>query len=423
MTDAFGIETRSRSRSKTPGLLLGENGDSDKKGAKKIPTISLIEEEDDVVEVVPSSQGSRPKRQRRSAKIITSDTSSEVSIESSKNIQKEVVSQVTVTKKIVKEVKTATNGSGESSEQATSTTTVKTATVTEGSEQIENQSYFNNIFNAIKTSTPILNNKRSQRVISEVTSSNINIAEHPAYKEYKEAGEYWNKFPKTDYTYSELSPHRRELKDGVIAMPNMSRRSIEKYHNRVEAMIQSNPMDETFIRRKFLSNTNTSFEKRSADLQYDSADEVDVSELRRQLQTRRKPADNIVNRFFLYIVTYISTTYYNAKHGVRKIFYQRTNPYTYAPIQKRRGNLFNLGDLCNNADYFCVSGILRSSLETIQKFALHGFSKIYLFVSTVLCLDTWILYTRSEKTIENRRRKRFLLLLLILLPLLLLGGE
>lgn len=23
---------------------------------------------------------------------------------------------------------------------------------------------------------------------------------------YKDAGEYWNKYPKTDYTYSELSP-------------------------------------------------------------------------------------------------------------------------------------------------------------------------------------------------------------------------
>lgn len=341
MTDALGIETRSRSRSKTPGPLFGENGDSEKKGAKKIPTISLIEEEDDVVEVVPSSQSStRPKRQRRSAKVVTSDTSSEVSVESSRNTQKEVVSKVTVTTTTVKEVKKATNGSEESSEQATSTTTVTKATAVEATEQAANQSYFNNIFNAIKTSTPILNNKRSQRVSSEVSSSNINIAEHPAYKEYKEAGEYWNKFPKTDYTYSELSPHRRELKDGIVAMPNMSRRSIEKYQNRIEAMIQSNPMEETFIRRKFLSSTNTSFQKRSADLQYDSADEVDVSELRRQLHARRKPADNAVNRFFLLIVSYISSGYYNVKHGVTRIFYRRNDHYTYTPIQKRQGKSF-----------------------------------------------------------------------------------
>lgn len=35
-----------------------------------------------------------------------------------------------------------------------------------------------------------------------------------------------SKFPKTDYTYSRVSPHRRELAPGVIAMPNMSRRSL-----------------------------------------------------------------------------------------------------------------------------------------------------------------------------------------------------
>lgn len=48
---------------------------------------------------------------------------------------------------------------------------------------------------------------------------------------------------------------------------------------------------------------------------------------------------------------------------------------------------------------------------------------MYLFISTVLCADTWLLYTRSEKTEENRKRRGFLLGLLVLLPLLLFGGE
>ena len=39
-----------------------------------------------------------------------------------------------------------------------------------------------------------------------------------------------SKFPKTDYTYSRVSPHRRELAPGVIAMPNMSRRSLSTVH-------------------------------------------------------------------------------------------------------------------------------------------------------------------------------------------------
>lgn len=331
MTDALGIETRSRSRSKTPGLLLSENGDSEKKGAKKIPTISLIEEEDDVEIVLSSqtSQNARPKRQRRSAK---ADTSAEVSQESPKISQSENVRAQTFTKTVKKTI----NGSGESSEQQSSASETKSSS---NDDAIESQSIFNNIFNAIKTSTPILSNKRSKRVTQIVSSPAVNVADHPAYKEYKEAGEYWNKYPKTDYTYSELSPHRRELSNGVVAMPNMSRRSLEKYQNRVEVMIQNNPLEESFIRRKFL-NASSSFQKRSADLQYDSADEVDLSEMRRQLQTRRKSSDNIVSRFFLMFANFVYSSYYSAKQGVRRIFYKSNDRYAYTPIRDRQKGIF-----------------------------------------------------------------------------------
>ncbi|XP_076246899.1 uncharacterized protein LOC143186917 isoform X2 [Calliopsis andreniformis] len=47
-----------------------------------------------------------------------------------------------------------------------------------------------------------------------------------AHEIYKQAGDWWNVFPKTDYTYSEKSQCRYEIAPGVLAMPNMSRRSI-----------------------------------------------------------------------------------------------------------------------------------------------------------------------------------------------------
>ncbi|XP_043496767.1 uncharacterized protein LOC122520650 [Polistes fuscatus] len=47
-----------------------------------------------------------------------------------------------------------------------------------------------------------------------------------AYEIYKQAGEWWNKFPKTDYTYSQKSQCRYEIAPGILAMPNMSRCSI-----------------------------------------------------------------------------------------------------------------------------------------------------------------------------------------------------
>ncbi|XP_050670775.1 klaroid protein-like isoform X2 [Leptidea sinapis] len=48
------------------------------------------------------------------------------------------------------------------------------------------------------------------------------------YRLYKMAGEYWNKYPKTDYTYSPLSRDRVELAPGQVAVPNMSRRSLSQ---------------------------------------------------------------------------------------------------------------------------------------------------------------------------------------------------
>jgi hypothetical protein len=68
-------------------------------------------------------------------------------------------------------------------------------------------------------------------------------------------------------------------------------------------------------------------------------------------------------------------------------------------------------------------GIFARGFESFKRFVLLGFSKVYILISTILCFDTWLLYTRSENVVENRKRKRFLLLLLILLPLLLFGGE
>ncbi|XP_012243955.1 uncharacterized protein LOC100741474 isoform X2 [Bombus impatiens] len=47
-----------------------------------------------------------------------------------------------------------------------------------------------------------------------------------AHEIYKQAGDWWNVFPKTDYTYSERSKCRYEIAPGILAMPNMSRRSI-----------------------------------------------------------------------------------------------------------------------------------------------------------------------------------------------------
>lgn len=277
----------------------------------------------------PASQtpAPRPKRKGKATKIVTSDYSSDnYSPESAKqSISQQMSSKgavsssskTTVTTTIVSSSsKKTTNGSSESSkkvEQATSTTSANEETI--DSKINESHSVFANVFNAIKTSTPILSAKRTQRITSEVSSTVS--ADHPAYKEYKEAGEYWNKYPKTDYTYSELSPHRRDLGRGNVAMPNMSRKSLDKFQNRVESMIHHNPQQESFLRRRFFTN-NTSINKYSAQLQYDSQDEVDETLITRKSKKSTEISENnVLSRFFLYIINLFYSCYYS----VKRVFY------------------------------------------------------------------------------------------------------
>lgn len=296
----------------------------------------MIEEEIiEIIDLEPASQtpSQRPKRKGKATKIVTSDYSSDnYSPESTKQSSSQQMSQqmssksavsssskttVTTTTMVSSSSKKTTNGSSESSkkvEQATSTTNASE----EGMDSKINESHsvFANVFNAIKTSTPILAAKRSQRITSEVSSTVS--SDHPAYKEYKEAGEYWNKYPKTDYTYSELSPHRRDLGKGNVAMPNMSRKSLDKFQNRVESMIYNNPQQESFLRRRFFSN-NTSINKYSAQLQYDSQDEVDETLVTRKSKrtTTEISENNFITKFFLYIINLFYSCYYS----VKSVFY------------------------------------------------------------------------------------------------------
>ncbi|XP_012235981.1 klaroid protein-like isoform X2 [Linepithema humile] len=76
-----------------------------------------------------------------------------------------------------------------------------------------------------------------RRILTSDYSSEEGEREDPpsrpgsAYEIYKQAGDWWNVFPKTDYTYSQASKCRYEIAPGVLAMPNMSRRSLHADNN------------------------------------------------------------------------------------------------------------------------------------------------------------------------------------------------
>lgn len=69
---------------------------------------------------------------------------------------------------------------------------------------------------------------------------------------------------------------------------------------------------------------------------------------------------------------------------------------------------------------FTFIGFFGSIAHGISSAFAYVARNLYLFISSVLCLDTWLLQSSNA---ENKSKKRFLLLLLILLPLLLLAGE
>lgn len=387
------IETRSRSRSKTPGLEAMEKGAS----AKKDPSVSVIVEEE-----IPSSQEpkaiGRPKKSRKS-KIVTSDYSSDdvspspdssrASLKSIKKAEKEMAKdKVTSTTTVVSsttKIITSTTGTEEivsRVEQSTSQTTQVTDETVKEPKANETQNIFGSMFNAIKTSTPIQLMKRSKR-----TAVNIDPAvaqAHPAYKEYKEAGEYWNKYPKTDYTYSELSPHRREIAQGFVAMPNMSRKSLEKFEHRVESMIQKNPAQESFIRQRFLSKSYTQ-PKYSADLQYDSADELDMSDFNKKTVIHK---ESFISRFFLFIIN----TFYACSYKVKSLFYRKErNLYAPTPIalQQKRGEY---------------------DLDIKIEFQICGLSILLLFKFKILILiKSLINLEKSEEANFNNKRIVFLI--------------
>ncbi|CAD7013108.1 unnamed protein product [Ceratitis capitata] len=244
------------------------------------------------------------------------------------------------------------------------------------------------------------NNSSINKSYSQILSnSNGDLSDHIAYLEYKRAGEYWNTTPKTDYTYSEHSPYRRELAPGIVAMPNMSRTGLKNHNDRINYMIQRDPAQEEYIRRRYEASRYAQNRRATEKLAYDSGDEIDFQ------------LDSYPGSWYMRIITTILTTITNA----------------WATISGEGGDIGTGGGVAAGYN----SSLYRTNYGQEKRgffgFILHGISSsitrlfryIYLLISYVLCLDTWLLQSRSA---DNNGKKRGLLLILILAPLLLLGA-
>ncbi|XP_037812679.1 sun domain-containing protein 1 [Lucilia sericata] len=463
----YTIETRRRSRSKTPFLRSScdhENCDhvgdephvhhQKKKITSLAPNVKTIVEE--TVEVTSSStvgSGKDSPSKMAQTKIKTSDYSSEESPENKNKINTRTTTTTSSSsataqgytqqqKQTLSETRTSTTvitkskKLGGSSSVATSTPKASNfvtsfasqyASRSEGggsggggvksdhsSQQRRYKEHTQNVLNAEKELSTSKNKSLSGFLGNSFGDGSLNLdaSDHIAYLEYKKAGEYWKTTPKTDYTYSELSPHRRELAPGIVAMPNMSRQSLENHHERINYMIQRNPAQEEQIRRRYESSKYTQNRRAAERLAYDSGDEVDYSQYQTYRTSRNvynynnKYEESWLMRFITTIVTTLTTTWStitgsnSANTGGGGV-----GMYTYSSLYQTK--------LAEERGFFgsIVHGISSAFLAIVRH--------LYLFISSVLCLDTWLLQSSNA---ESKSKKRFLLFLLMLLPLLLLAA-
>lgn len=249
----------------------------------------------------------------------------------------------------------------------------------------------------------------------------------------------FSKFPKTDYTYSELSPHRRELAPGFIAMPNMSRKSMDRHVERVNTMIQNNPDQASFIRQRYqwnprmaarnAANKSFSFFSRNL-LSYDSQDEVDLSEFDRNRRRVVVHKEFFLKRVVITVWTWITSLF----QRMTSVFRRRTST-TYVTRQQftTTTTTTSLTDQQVEQESF-----FRRIGTFFKETILSVFRRFYLLLATILFFDTWLLHRRTAtvdqigqdvvvdgEIVEKmpKTKKRFLWTIALLLPFLLLAGE
>ncbi|XP_037039554.1 SUN domain-containing protein 2 isoform X2 [Bradysia coprophila] len=390
MSEQLAPETRnkSRERSKTPFHLRSQcDGDNCNEvghihgPTKKIPTVSTITEE-------PQSSASSHNSVSVTKTVVYSVTNNATS---SQHNQNSIEASLSSTKPILTvPATTTTTKVNTKSNQSSSQKTVR-KTMSGRTEVREHQDLSN-----LKHSTPKQNSVKVSQISPNILE-NLNLNDHLAYKEYKEAGEYWKKYPKTDYVYSPTySPFRREIKPGIIAMPNMSRRSLESHQNRSNELASlTTTAQESYIRSRFQSN----FDKfQNFNLSDDDLDANDYRTTSIYQSTEQKAS--IIRRFFTSIVTIIVTTF----HKTCRIFSRSEVDYR----NYRNGRYDGVNESADGT----VTGLLSTTSSASRTMLASIFRYIYVTIASIQFWDSCVL--QSSNT-ENRGKKRFLLLLLLLL--------
>ncbi|CAG9831790.1 unnamed protein product [Diabrotica balteata] len=220
--------------------------------------------------------------------------------------------------------------------------------------------------NEVSSTKSISQNEKNQ-MIQDARAAANGGSEVSALDLYKKSGRYWDVYPKTDYTYSPLSGDRVELAPGVVAMPNMSRKTIHSVHS-------SSDESHLFTNVEH-KHTNT---------------ESYISRSHSDLVTDYKPRQLFNNNY--------ESNYSKTSHKtVTTTWWTKMRTSTITTVTK-------------------VVTTILSILYFGFRVTVSWFSKLHKLSSTVMLMDTWLLWKN-----ENRNKSTKLAALCII-PLLLLGG-
>ncbi|KAK7788651.1 hypothetical protein R5R35_013077 [Gryllus longicercus] len=238
-----------------------------------------------------------------------------------------------------------------------------------------------------------------------------------AYLFYKAAGEWWNVFPKTDYTYSKSSTCRKEIAPGVMTMPNMSRSPLHSYLGRKSMETSSPRLNRTFDKSlsgdfsddaynvsstTYITTTRTSLLKRivSSVWQFFSLvySVLTLKKYRLGIQstlvTRRAGHVNTISRYHLLeFMCYQSACYFLRLDAWILSLFHRSN-FGHQMIEKKRESkylflllippLLYLGLWCNSASTsplaalstFMSGGVNLLPSSLVQKTSTYGVEKL-----------------------------------------------
>ncbi|XP_059053095.1 klaroid protein-like [Achroia grisella] len=220
--------------------------------------------------------------------------------------------------------------------------------------------------------------------------------EHLPSRLYKMAGEYWNKYPKTDYTYSPLSKDRVELAPGQVAVPNMSRRSLSQFRTQ-GPNTSVDEMDRL---------TGTAIWKTSTlRKRYTTVDSSDDEGAYYRGNGGYSPAEQRwwITRFFLAIITTITTTVtstYNKIVGP-------SHRYPYTDRRPAKAGILSQAASVAAAPFYWIYTLIKTIVTTTVTTVTETITPNHVGQSEKYT------YNYQAKTVAKQRRWPWFLLLLL----------